>query len=441
MKPSEYNYMIPFGDNILFVNGVSEAFFEVSRLNAGKYRTIMENPDINMEFYEPFIRKLKSRGFVIEDSVNERELIECKYKAKRVPHQYYLMVLPTYQCNLRCWYCTQKHEPLFMEAGTLDKVMRLIERKLNDDAITELHLAWFGGEPLMAYDTVLELTLFAGDLARSLGKGFSSAITTNGTLLNPERIEALRMAGINHYQITIDGDKKMHDSIKDLGRISAYDRTLYNVNLIACHSTVSLRFNYTRDNLRPFLVFKDLENRLDPSVRKNIAFTIFKVWQEDDELADDRDVDKLFMSGISSGMSSTLYTSGVCYADYVNFDCVFPDGKVGKCDNHRPEDAPGILQDDGTVLWREDMSEYYAPHIFDGLQKVCHSCRYLPLCFGPCVSKRERMLREKGEISCVYKDREKDMTRNICNMVKTVMQRTPQCQEISEEGGQHGSER
>lgn len=74
--------------------------------------------------------------------------------------------------------------------------------------------------------------------------------------------------------------------------------------------------------------------------------------------------------------------------------------------------------------WREDMSEYYSPGLFSEKQKECNSCRYLPLCFGPCVSKRENMLRNKGVISCIYENRERDMNRNIVNMVKTVLQKT-----------------
>ncbi|MDE6392004.1 MAG: radical SAM protein [Muribaculaceae bacterium] len=424
MKASEYNYMIPFGENVLFVNGITEAFFKVSRSNADAYKKIIDNPDTNRKIYGAFISRMMSQGFIIDDAVNEADVIRRKFESKRVGHQYYLMVLPTYQCNLRCWYCTQNHENLFMDDLTFEKIKSLVKRKLDNDKIKDFHLAWFGGEPLLAYDKLLELTVFARDLTKELGKSFSSSITTNGTLLNPERIESLREAGIGHYQITLDGDRKMHNSIKELGRISAYDRTLDNINLIARHTSVSLRFNYTKDNLRPGMIFRDLENKLNPEVRKNIAFTIFKVWQEDTSLSDSKDVDELFRKGVASGMYSTLYTSGVCYADYEHFDCIFPQGYVGKCDNHSPEEAPGVLQDDGTIVWREDMSEYYSPGLFSEKQKECNSCRYLPLCFGPCVSKRENMLRNKGVISCVYQNRERDMTRNIVNMVKTVLQKT-----------------
>ena len=204
------------------------------------------------------------------------------------------MVLPTYECNLRCWYCIQKHENLFMSDEVLSNVKQLIKRRLDDDTITKFHLSWFGGEPLLAYDKLLELTVFASNFAKEKGKSFSSVITTNGTLLTSERIEALRQAGVVGYQITIDGDRPTHNSVKKLGQMSAYDRTLDNINLIVRHTHVNLRFNYTPENLMPHGIIGCLKNKLDKDVLNNITFTIYKVWQADIGKIKNDDVDLLF---------------------------------------------------------------------------------------------------------------------------------------------------
>ncbi len=335
-----------------------------------------------------------------------------------------LLVLPTYECNLRCWYCTQKHENMFMSNETIGGLKRLIERNISDDGITEFYLCWFGGEPMLAYDKVLDVTLFSRDLAKTLGKRFYASMTTNATLLNPERIEALREAGLRHYQITIDGPRKTHDSIKKLGKISAYDRTLDNINLIARDTSVSLRFNYTKDNLKPDFVFDDLLKKLNPDVRHNITFSIFKVWQQEQEEIRDEDVDSLFNHGLDAGMSATLFNTGMCYADQLHYDCVFPNGHVAKCDNHSPMDSPGMLMEDGSIEWTEDMTRYYEPHIFDASQSECGACRYLPVCWGPCVSKREKMLRKSGVITCLYKSRDEEMQRLLINLIKTRLHKT-----------------
>lgn len=311
-----------------------------------------------------------------------------------------------------------------MDDDILERVKLLIKRKLSDEGITRLHISWFGGEPLMAYDRVCALNAFAKGYAEEHGKSFSSSITTNGTLLTPERIETLRNLGISHYQITIDGDRKTHNSIKRLGTISAYDRTLDNVNTIARHTSVSLRFNYTSENLKPDLIFKTLKEKLNTKVLHNIAFTIFKVWQQNKNEINATDVDALFLRGVETGMYSTLGSSGLCYTDRYHFDCVFPNGRVGKCDNRSPEEAPGVLQPNGTILWEEYMGDYYEPHLFDNRQTCCTACRYLPICWGPCVSKREDMLGSEGNIRCKYNNPDKDMETMISNLCKTKLQRT-----------------
>lgn len=424
MKTSKYNYIVPFGEKHIFFNGITEAFFLVPSERKDTYRTIIENPDKNKDAFESFVSKMKVQGFVVDDGVDEMKKVKEKFNLLTVPEQYFLLVLPTYQCNLRCWYCVQNHENLFMTDEVLENLKMLIRRKLSDESIKELHLSWFGGEPLLAYDKVLSLTLFARDYADENGKGFSSAVTSNGTLLTPERIDALRDAGVVNYQITIDGDRDMHNSIKKLGEISAYDRTLDNINLIARHTHVNLRFNYTHDNLRPRMIFESLRSKLNPDVVKNINFTIFKVWQEDQKSVNERDVDRLFNLGMETGMRSSLQTAGLCYADHVHYDCVLPNGRVGKCDNHSPEDMPGMLQSDGTILWGEDMTEFYRPHLFEGKQKQCETCGYLPICWGPCVAKREAMLKTNGMIGCMYQDKEDDMKRLILNTCKTRLQVT-----------------
>ena len=423
MKASKYNYVVPFGEKKIFFNGITEAFFIVSPEYEDAYRRLLETPDAQGEWADTFLIRMRDAGFIVDDDIDELELVRTKLESLRRENVYYLMVLPTYQCNLRCWYCTQEHKHLFMDDKIVENVRRLIVRKLSEDGIEHLHLSWFGGEPLMAYDKVCQLTSFAKSVAVGQGKAFTSSITTNGTLLTPERIETLRQLGITHYQITIDGDRRTHNSIKNLGTISAYDRTLDNINLIAQHTSVSLRFNYSRDNLRPALIFKTLQEKLDANVVGNISFTIFKVWQQNTEEIDRNDVDALFNNGIGAGMYSTLHSTGLCYADWINFDCVFPNGHVGKCDNHSPEEVPGILLPDGTVYWKENMSNYFDYHIFDGHQESCRHCRYLPICWGPCVAKREAMLRNFGYITCKFRDPARDMEFMLSNKCKTMLQR------------------
>lgn len=424
MKSSKYNYIVPFEDNVIFFNGITESFFFIGKDNAESIHRIIENPNSNMDSFRDFIIRMVSQGFIVPDNTDELESIKKKHLSLRKANQYYLMVLPTYQCNLRCWYCTQEHSDLNMTDETIERIKHLINRKLSDTTISEFHLSWFGGEPLMAYKKVLELTSYAKSLTKELNKGFSSSITTNGTLLTPERIEALHVAGIGHYQITIDGDRNTHNLIKKLGKVSAYDRTLDNINLIAKHTSVNIRFNYTCENLKPDILLSDLLSKLNPTIRDRVNFTLFKVWQEDKGKINSKDLDKLFENGIKAGLHTTLSSIGICYADRILYDCIFPNGRVGKCDNHNPEGMPGILMPDGSIEWEENMTELYEPHIFDSEIQECSACRYLPICWGPCVSYREKMLRKEGKIKCHRDNPHQDMQELIIKYCKTKLQQT-----------------
>lgn len=388
---------------------------------ADAYETIINNPDDNQESFGAFIDKMLVQGFVIEDDVDELDRVKQKFESLRRPWEYFLMILPTYQCNLRCWYCTQNHAELWMNDEVLGRLKKLITNKLADDEITHFRLSWFGGEPLLAYDKVLELTTFARNYCKELGKTFSCDITSNATLLTPERIEALCEAGVNGYQITIDGDRETHDSIKVLANRSAYDKTLANVDVLAKHTHCTLRFNYTHENLKPESIISDLKERLSEESLKNLNFFIYKVWQENNEDVDQREVDKLFELGCDIGMHSGYSRFGLCYADQKHFDCVWPDGHVGKCDNQPPETTPGHIDDEGKVEWG-DYEDRLRLNPFDNSQSECTDCSYLPICWGPCVAKREKMLIHKNENNCLFSNPQKEFTSNLLNIRKTIMQ-------------------
>ncbi len=421
LKSSQYNYIINKGSTYLFFNGITESFFEIPSERICVYTDIINIPDKYQDKFTDFIKKVKSKGFVIDDDTNELSLIKDKFNKKRYPEEYYLMVLPTYQCNLKCWYCLQHHRNSFIQSKTIKRLKKLIDKKLMDCSIKSLHLSWFGGEPLLAYDVIVELTRYANYKASKIGKQFSSAITTNGTLLTPERIETLWKAGITSYQITIDGDRPTHDSIKVLGKISAHDLTVGNVNLIAQHTNVILRYNYTSNNLNPQNIIESLSQRIDMQASKNIVFSMNKVWQESCESINKKDVDNLFYLSRKFGMTPRLNTFGLCYADHANFDCVFPNGTVGKCDNVMDDEAVGQLQDDGTIQWSKKALEYYQQSIFDNDGSPCIRCKYLPVCWGPCSAKRARTRLKNGIPECIFANRDLEMTQNILNRCKNLL--------------------
>ena len=420
MKASRYNYFVDNGDKTIVFNGISEKFFEINRNNAHIYKQIFSHPDQFGEMLLPFIEKIKDDGFFVDEKTDELELVKDKLNVQTKENQYFLMILPTYQCNLRCWYCIQNHKEIWINDDVVRKIKKRIINKMNDDSIDSLHLSWFGGEPLMAYETIVSLTRFAREVAESRGKTFNCSITTNSTLLTPERIEELKECGVNYYQITIDGTREYHNTVKVINGKSTFDMALQNIDAIARHSRCLLRFNYTKENLRPEGIINDIKGLLSEESKKNITFLLYKVWQENADDINNNDVAHLFEKSKELGLHPMLPRTSICYADQKHFDCIFPDGKVEKCDNEDPDATRGILLEDGSVNWPGGTPTAHTS-AYKSEKSECMQCRFLPLCGGPCVAKRNRMLDSFGKIVCQFNSgtqKKSEIEETIKNIVK-----------------------
>lgn len=412
MKTSQYNYIIENGEVTVFLNGISEKFFEIPSGNVEVYTEIIQHPNEYSHSFAPFIQKMIDAGFILPDEVDEEIVLERKSNDILSEELFHLMILPTYQCNLRCWYCVQDHQDLWMSEETIYLIKKLLRKKISDSAIKIVKLSWFGGEPLMGYDKIIDISSFAKRECTDAGKQFICEITTNGTLLTKNRIEELRNVGISSYQITIDGDKDTHDSVKVLSNGSAFDKTLEMINIIAESTMCVLRFNYTHESLNPESIIECIKKRIAPQNRSNVSLLLYKVWQEPQELIDDGEVEKMARLSESIGIKARLPICNLCYADGINFNCIFPNGKVEKCDNESPIAAKGKIVD-GDIIWTGDIT----PHTtaFKNPAFPCRKCRYVPICWGPCVSKRTEMLKKYGTGKCQYDDKETEMRRYILN--------------------------
>ncbi len=419
MKPSRYNYIIPHGDVTLFFNGITDAFFEVPQERAHIYSAVLASPNLYASSFESFILKLKNKGFILDDEVDENNLVENKYVDSLNKDEYRIMILPTYQCNVRCWYCVQHHQSIRMTDETIESIKALILNVCGMSDIKRVRISWFGGEPLLEYSIVKDLTAYTKAEVEKSGKHFDCDITTNGTLLNEDRILELYECGVSSYQITIDGEKAVHDKIKVLSNKSAFDTSINNINLIARYTPCTIRFNYTPENLTPERIIEDLMSRLDVSNLHNINFMLYKVWQANQSDIDEAKVAHLVELSGRNGLVPQLPTCNLCYADHQNFVCIFPNGKVDKCDNKPLDEAQGKIEN-GQIVWAEDNPSHVSA--YRNNRYPCRSCKHLPVCWGPCVARRATDLSCADNPECWYDDKDGEITRFILNKCENAKQ-------------------
>ena len=136
-------------------------------------------------------------------------------------------IIPTRRCNLACTYCNEFDDfsgPVPTEV-MFDRIDRLA--RLGTSIIS-----FSGGEPLLHPD--LDQLI-----ARIREHGRIAGMITNGFLLNPDRIERLNRAGLDHLQISIDNvkpDDVSKKSLKTLDQrlkwLSEYAKFHVNINSV-----------------------------------------------------------------------------------------------------------------------------------------------------------------------------------------------------------------
>ncbi|WP_147654458.1 radical SAM/SPASM domain-containing protein [Methanomassiliicoccus luminyensis] len=145
----------------------------------------------------------------------------------------------TYACNLRCKHCYASAGEAHQDELTTAEGVALIDRLA---AMGVPIIAFSGGEPLVRPD-LLELAKHAE------GKGMFVALATNGTLLTPEKVAALKENGVGYLQISLDGaDAAVHDGFR--GVPGAFDRTVGGIrNAIDQDLFVNISTTVTRNNI------------------------------------------------------------------------------------------------------------------------------------------------------------------------------------------------
>jgi uncharacterized protein len=120
-----------------------------------------------------------------------------------------LTLMVNHACNLRCSYCYTGRKfssPMPAEVGRA-----AIRRGFQSLAPAgQLHLSFFGGEPLLETESIQDWMNFARDLATDSGKGIRFNLTTNGTLTHPEAWRIMMDSDMD-LAISFDGTPELHD--------------------------------------------------------------------------------------------------------------------------------------------------------------------------------------------------------------------------------------
>ena len=160
------------------------------------------------------IENLKAAGKLFTPDTFEPMADTLKDRSKNIVKALCLHVAHT--CNLNCEYC-------FASQGKYHGDRALMSFEVGKRALDfliensgnrrNLEVDFFGGEPLMNWDVVKKLVLYARSIEKEKGKNFRFTLTTNGMLIDDDVIEFSNRE-MHNVVLSLDGRKEIHDSVR-----------------------------------------------------------------------------------------------------------------------------------------------------------------------------------------------------------------------------------
>lgn len=346
--------------------------------------------DIHPELYTA----LRENGFIVKDEDDEQELalqsVAETLSSRDILH---LIINPTLDCNLRCWYCYEKHtHNCYMNEETMRRIARLVEKEALRDDLHTVILGFFGGEPLLKAEKIaIPLIQEIKGICSRHAKNLQTHFTSNAVLLSEKMTRRLAALGTEtHFQIPFDGGRSMHDKTKTMpdGK-GTYDIVLNNVShALEKGFRVTIRCNYTGENIESFKELADDISLLPMDYRKNVWFSFQRVWQvtpTESLLQEERNLRKYIISKGLTEDTAQQEAQTHCYADYDSAMVINYNGDIFKCTarDFLHDNRTGTLEEDGSVTETE-RGRLYRKRKFCG---ECRTCRLLPIC-TVCIQKK-----------------------------------------------------
>ena len=160
------------------------------------------------------VAALRDAGKLFAPDTFEPMAGELKQRTSGVVKALCLHVAHT--CNLNCAYCFASQGKYHGERAVMSYEVGkraldfLIE---NSGTRRNLEVDFFGGEPLMNFDAVKRLVVYARSIEDETGKKFRFTLTTNGMLVDDDVIDFANRE-CHNVVLSLDGRREIHDAYR-----------------------------------------------------------------------------------------------------------------------------------------------------------------------------------------------------------------------------------
>lgn len=406
-KHSKYNISIEIeNERKIIYNSFSRMLSVLERDEVSLFNGIMESDPNSLNLNEKkILDNLLINNFVVPADVDETTLLEKKYQSIRYAQdQATLTIVPTLSCNFECNYCYQGSlkDKSIMSPEVQARTIDFIKQNIKD--VKRVSLTWFGGEPLIGLKAIKNLSDRIIPYCDKNGIFYQATLITNGYMLTQETVGDLYARRLRTIQITLDGPREVHNSIRYVkgSRKDTFDRILKNIALYCDDYPIQTVIRVNMDMHNKGKVKELIDQLSDAGLgNKNVSMYFAPIESSTSvcrrvaaDTLDIRDFSNLefdlYKMANKNGLckaSLPMQFMGLCGATKPKGYVIVPNGDIHKCWEtvSFPERRIGNVNDGNISLTNTNklLWEQWSPFQND----TCRSCTVLPNCVGFCPYK------------------------------------------------------
>ena len=204
------------------------------------------------KYYSDLLRMYEQKILIGEED-DGKEILKRRIQEVKEGKKFELVLAMTMRCNLDCYYCFENHNDSDMSIQTVNRILELVEERINLKKLTDVIVTLYGGEPLMKKQRSIKFLKRMFKITEKNNVKLHIMIITNGTLIDEEFLQQLSLFSkysIPHLQITLDGPEKIHDKRRYYKNGSgSFKKIINNLFLLNDYNfRVNIRINIDKTN-------------------------------------------------------------------------------------------------------------------------------------------------------------------------------------------------
>ncbi len=416
-KFSHYNFSVanPDGGFILF-NSLTKNIILMTAEDDEWIKTVdLTTVDEEDERFSTLL----NLNFIVDDDFDELEYYKLEwnrslYASGILRHT----IILNLACNCDCPYCFENKNGQHMTMDTARAYLEWLEPQVKD--IKYFYMTWFGGEPLLSKKMIKFITDGILKLAEKYRFEYSACVVTNGVLADEKFVSDCERLHIANLQITIDGEREIHNKYRFLkaNHGDTFDTILSNLAnfCINVHSDTAsvLRVNLTDEN---YASIPELLDEVPEAVKNNCVLLFRWVYSHNEgrspgvEFSANKkgstpyeNLAPLYELAASKGFTTNSFDEGLscnfCECDFDHAFQVNYDGDLFMCTHSmdKSEIIGNIHDGFGTQRNLSRYARFINANPFN--DQECLDCKILPLCKGGCRKARYLGRKVCSDVKC-----------------------------------------